>query len=142
VQTAAAPGVGFAGIEQAGDLREGGNLLWSPAAMEVSPQDHFAKFRASRLFADSQARYEPGWTTQDRLVDPQYVSLPTVAASPADLRLSAGSPAIDGGLPLPAEWPDPLRGADAGEPDIGVIPYGSEAWGVGVDGRIPLFGGE
>ena len=45
------------------------------------------------------------------------------------------------GLPIPEKWPDPLREADAGKPDIGPVPFGSEAWRVGVDGRIPLFDG-
>jgi hypothetical protein len=141
VQTASVPGAGFAGIEQAGDVREGGNLLWSPASSGVSSEEHFAEFRASRLSADSRTRFEPGWTTQDRVDDPRFTSLPSVATSPADLRLSDSSPAIDTGVPIPAEWPDPLREADAAEPDVGVIPYGSDPWGVGVDGRIPLFGG-
>jgi hypothetical protein len=142
LQSATVPGVGFAGIEQAGSVREGGNIVWSPAAEGVTSDGHFAKFRASRLFSDSRVHYEPGWTTQDRLVDPGFASLPTVATSPADLRLNAGSAAIDSGIRLPSEWPDPLREADLGLPDIGMIPHGSEPWGVGVGGRIPLFGEE
>ena len=63
------------------------------------------------------------------------------AAAPADLRLSEGSPAVDAGLPIPARRPDPLREADAGKPDVGAVPFGAAVWGVGVDGRIPLFGG-
>jgi hypothetical protein len=43
-------------------------------------------------------------------------------------------------LPIPAEWPDPLRDSDEGQPDIGALPHGAEPWGVGIDGRIPLFG--
>jgi hypothetical protein len=47
---------------------------------------------------------------------------------------------VDSGIAVPAEWPDPLRIADKGTPDIGALPLGAEPWGVGVDGRIPLFG--
>ena len=35
---------------------------------------------------------------------------------------------------------DALLGAIAA-PDIGALPDGSEAWGVGVDGRLSVFGG-
>jgi hypothetical protein len=59
---------------------------------------------------------------------------------PCELRLQAGSPAIDAGLPIPAEWPDPLRESGDAKPDSGALPHGTEAWGVGVHGRIPLFG--
>jgi len=59
----------------------------------------------------------------------------------SDLRLSKGSPAIDGGVVIPVKWPDPLRKADKGKPDIGAVPFGAKAWGVGVNGRIPVFGG-
>ena len=50
------------------------------------------------------------------------------------------SPAIDAGQPIPAEWPDPLREQDKGAPDSGALPLGMKPWGVGIDGRIPLFG--
>lgn len=136
VQMERVPGVGFVGLKHAGDLREGGNLLWGLDAGLAPKVDPFAKFRASALFADSRKRYEPGWTTQDRIADPRFVRL---SATAADLRLQADSPAVNGGLPLPRDWPDPLRDADAGAPDIGALPLGAEPWGVGVDGRIPLF---
>ncbi len=138
VQTGQLPGVGFAGIEQAGPLRAGGNIIWSPAAEAAADDDHFASFRKSRLFADSRSHYEPGWTTEDRAVDPGFNLLS--ADSIVDLRLQSGSAAINAGIPLPAEWPDSVRPLDAGPPDIGVLPFGAEAWGVGVRGRIPLFG--
>jgi hypothetical protein len=48
---------------------------------------------------------------------------------------------ICAGLPIAEPWPDPQRGGDAGNPDIGAIPFGAEVCGVGVEGRIPLFGG-
>jgi hypothetical protein len=53
--------------------------------------------------------------------------------------LEKDSPAIDAGQPVPEKWPDPLRASDADKPDIGALPFGGKAWGVGVDGRIPLF---
>ena len=33
-----------------------------------------------------------------------------------------------------------LRDADAGQPDTGALPQGAEAWRIGIDGRLSLFG--
>ena len=142
VQTDKVPGVGLAGITEAGKVREGGNLLWGLADGPLLKGDPFAKFRASKLFEASRAVYPPGWTTNDRVADPKFVSLTPDRQALCDLRLQAGSPAIDAGLPIPAEWPDPLRESDAAQPDAGALPHGAEAWGVGIGGRIPLFGGK
>ncbi len=141
VQTRGVPGVVIPGKE-ADNLREGGNLLWGLKDGPGLKGDPFAKFRASALFAASKERYPPGWTTHDRVADPRFVKLPADESLPADLRLQADSPAADGGQPIPADWPDPLRDADRGAPDVGALPLGAEPWGVGVDGRVSLFGGE
>jgi hypothetical protein len=141
VQTGRAPGVGFAGIKQAGNLREGGNLLWG-ADGTAAKGDPFAKFRASPLFRDSRNRNKSGWTTHDRVADPKFVNLPSDETLTADLQLQADSPAVNGGQDVPSDWPDPLRAADRGAPDIGALPLGAKTWGVGIDGRIPLFGGQ
>jgi hypothetical protein len=140
VQIERVPGIGFIGVKQAGDLREGGNLLWGVKDSLQMKIDPFAKFRASALFADSRKHYEPGWTTQDRIADPRFVRLTADTVS-ADLRLQADSPARNSGQALPRDWPDPMRDAGQGAPDIGALPHGAEPWGVGVDSRIALFGG-
>lgn len=129
IQTDQAPGASFAGLKEPWALREGGNLLWSPRG--GANADPFARFRASPLFEASQAIQPGGWTARDRFADPRF-------ASPDDFRLQEGSPAIDSGVELPADWPDPFR--ESGKPDIGALPHGGEPWGVGVDGRVPLFG--
>lgn len=134
VQMDRVPGVMFTAMKQAENLREGGNLLWGAKQGPTLTGDPFAEFRASPLFVGSQQFFPPGWTTLDRVADPKFVSLSD------DLRLQSGSPAIDAGQPVPSEWPDPLRDADQGQPDIGALPLGAAPWGVGVDGRIPLFG--
>jgi len=133
VQTNKVPGAGFAGIKQPGNVREGGNLLWGVKDGPSLSGDVFAKFRASPLFEASRKFHEPGLTTQDRVAEPKFVS-------PRDLRLQAESPGINTGLPIPAEWPDPLHAADKDAPDSGALPLGAKPWGVGIDGRIPLFG--
>ncbi len=134
VQVEKVPGVGFAGVKEPGNLREGANLLWGVQDGAALKGDPFAKFRATPLFAASKKYYEPGFTTHDRVADPQFVAFPN------DLRLRANSPAVNSGLPVPPDWPDPLRAADKDAPDIGALPLGAAPWGVGVDGRIPLFG--
>jgi len=119
------PGANFAEIKQAENLREGGNLLWGMKEGPALKADPFAKFRKSPLFQDSRKRYEPGWTTHDRIADPRFVHLPSDERVAADLRLQPGSPAVNSGQKLPAEWPDPLRTADKDEPDIGALPLGA-----------------
>lgn len=140
VQSERVPGVGFAGIKEAGNVREGGNLLWGMKDGPNIKGDPFAKFRASPLFKDSKRHYEPGWTTHDQVADPRFVRLTANETRACDLRLEIGSPAIDAGRKLPAEWPDPILKDDKNGPDSGAIPFGSKPWGVGVDGRVSLFG--
>ena len=139
VQMERVPGVGLIGIKQAKELREGGNLIWGMIDGPTLKVNPFAKFRASSLFVESKKRYEPGWTTHDRIADPGFVKLTPDAT---DLRLTPKSPAVNTGQAIPREWPDPLRDSDAGEPDIGVLPLGVEAWSVGVDGRIAILTGK
>jgi hypothetical protein len=141
VQSDRVPGVGFVAVQQAEPVREGGNLIWGLKQGPALTGDPFAKFRASRLFEESRKVYPPGWTSDDRVADPKFISLAADGGQPADLRLRSDSPAINSGLPIPVEWADPLRESDRGQPDIGALPHGADPWGVGIDGRIPLFGG-
>ena len=140
VQTDRVPGVGFVGMKEAAAVREGGNLIWGLTEGPALTADPFAKFRASPLFESSRQHSPAGWTTEDRVADPKFVKLTANRAEPADLRLQPGSPAINAGVPVPAAWTDTLRESDPGQPDIGALPDGVDPWGVGVDGRIPLFG--
>jgi hypothetical protein len=140
VQIEKVPGAGFAGIKEPGQVREGGNLLWGIKDGPRVSGEPFAKFRATPFFQASRKLHEPGLSTLDFVADPKFVQPPGEVSTSADLRLAPGSAAIDKGQPIPDPWPDPLRGADAGAPDIGALPAGTEPWGVGVDGRIPLFG--
>jgi hypothetical protein len=140
VQAAGVPGAVILGKE-AGRLREGGNVLWSAKDGPMGRVDPFARLRRSPLFEASREVYPSGWTTHDLVADPKFLKLADGPNEASDLRLAKGSPAIGAGRPIPAMWPDPLRDADEGEPDSGAIPFGGAAWGVGVNGRIPLFGG-
>jgi hypothetical protein len=140
VQAAGVPGVGLAGIKELGNVREGGNVVWGLTEGSKNERETFASFRKSRRFEESKQAYADGWTTHDRTADPRFIKISADAARPADLRLQAGSPAIDAGLPIPGEWPDPLRDADSGQPDSGALPHGADTWNVGIHGRFPLFG--
>ncbi len=140
VQKNQVPGIGFVGMQQADNVREGGNLIWGYKEGPELKADPFAKFRSSKLFTDSRKRYEAGWTTHDKVADPRFVQLSEDDAFPIDLRLAVDSPAINHGQPIPASWPDPLREMDKDQPDSGALPGGAEAWTVGLDGRIPLSG--
>jgi hypothetical protein len=133
VQMEKVPGPGFAGIKQPGNVRAGGNVLWGVKDGPALTGDIFAKFRASPVFVASRKFHDPGLTTQDRVADPKFTSLD-------NLRLQSGSPAINAGQPIPAEWPDPIRASDKDVPDSGALPLDAEPWGVGIDGRVPLFG--
>ena len=141
VQIEKVPGTGFAGIKEPGNVRAGGNILWGVKDGPALTGDPFAKFRTSPLFAASKKFYEPGLTTHDRVADPKFVSLTADQSAPVDLRLQPGSPALSGGQRLPTDWPESVHAAYKDAPHIGAIPLGVQPWGVGVDGRIPLFGG-
>jgi hypothetical protein len=56
--------------------------------------------------------------------DPRFVAFNADWREDTRIHLQAGSPAIDAGHPIPAEWPDPLRSYDRGAPDIGAVPFG------------------
>jgi hypothetical protein len=62
----------------------------------------------------------------DIYADPAFANLSTL-----DLRLSPRSPAVDAGVEIPPAWPDSLRRADKGKPDIGALPLGAAMLRVG-----------
>jgi hypothetical protein len=140
VQMDRVPGLGFVGMKEAAPIREGGNLIWGYVEGPQLEGDYFARFRASPLFEDSRKQYGPGWTTQDLVADPKFVSLNPDGSGKDDLRLKPDSAAVNAGVEIPAAWPDPLRDEDTGAPDIGALPRGVAPWGIGIDGRLSLFG--
>ncbi|MBI1904615.1 MAG: hypothetical protein HYS13_26260, partial [Planctomycetia bacterium] len=129
VQADGLPGLAFGPAED--DIQADGNLHWSYLAGPSHAGDFFTKYRASKAFADSKARYAPGWAATDIFADPKFTAFSSDPAEPLDLRLSKGSPAVDAGVATPAEWPDPLRSADEGKPDLGALPAGSAMLRVG-----------
>jgi len=95
---------------------------------------------ASRLFLQSKSQYPPGYEANSIAEDPQFRQFHPdgIPQATDDLRLSATSPALGRGVPLPADLHplDTLAPADPDvRPDIGCYPYGSGPLQVGVDGR-------
>ena len=138
VQTTATPGDVILGKEGF-PLREGGNLLWGATAASDTAHP-FTRLQKSPLFAASKQFYPAGWSTNDLVGDPRFHRFSQDHDQSSDLRLTAESPAVNAGIELPESWPDPLRSADAGPPDIGAFPLHSDTWAVGVDGRMSVFG--
>jgi hypothetical protein len=122
------------------DFQADGNLMWSLAAGSGHVEGFLQAFRRSEAFEASKQLYPPGWTSHDQFADPRFASVTADWRSPVDLTLRPDSPAINAGVELPADWPDPLRTADAGAPDIGALPAGVAPWPVGVNGRLSCFG--
>lgn len=69
--------------------------------------------------------------TGDVLTDPRLSDLHADWRKPLMPHLRAGSPAIDAGVAIPGDWPDPLRGADKAAPDIGALPAAPPAGAIG-----------
>lgn len=124
------------------DFMGDANLFWSLTDGPTFQGEIFSRFRRSVAFEQSKRNYEPGWTVHDQFADPQFVSLSSNWRTPPDLRLQAESPAVNQGVYLPGEWPDPLRGTDEGVPDVGAVPLSGQVWHVGVGGRLNAFGQE
>lgn len=134
------PGVKFVALNDGAKLREGGNILWGYKDGPALTADPFEKFRASPLFAKSKQVYEPGWTTNDRVVDPKLAGTPTDPNVKFDLRPAAGSPAIKSGESLPSEWPDVVKSPAGAKPDVGAVPHGAELERIGIGGRMSILG--
>jgi len=120
------------------DLQADGNLFWSDK--QGAALDFLQKVRQSKVFAESKERYAPGWMAHDVFADPKFTKFNADWKTPLDLTLTKGSPAIDAGVPIPAEWPDPLRKQDKDKPDLGALPLDGETWRVGVHRRLTMFG--
>jgi hypothetical protein len=136
VQVRGLPGLNVA--VPADDFQADGNLHWSVSDGANLDYDFLEEFRRSRAFTGSKAPYPPGWATNDLFADPGFLTFSGAGTTENDYRLRPNSPAIDAGVPVPEQWPDPLRETDRGRPDLGALPLGCEQWGVGLHGRIPV----
>jgi hypothetical protein len=133
VHVAGMPGLNFAAVDD--DFQADGNLHWSVQGGPTYRGDFFAAFRKSKVFEASKERYPPGWGAHDVFADPRFVRFAADGKEAVDLRLQAKSPAVDAGVEVPGDWPDPLRKQDKGKPDIGALPLGAEPFKVGKTGK-------
>jgi hypothetical protein len=130
VQVEGMSGLNVRSLSADDDFQADGNLYWALKKGGSQPSDYFARLRQSALFEASKERYPPGWSAHDQFADPTFVSLNDAEHEPLDLRLRATSPAVNAGVELPVDWPDPLREQDAGKPDVGALPLGVEPFPV------------
>jgi hypothetical protein len=132
-------------FDRGGEQLADGNLHWSAEVVEKAPGDFLTRARVPapkrfNWFEESKKSYPPGWTAHDVFGDPRFVRADPAGPGGADFGLRPGSPAIDAGVPIPDDWPDPVREHDAGKPDVGALPAGLAAWHVGIDGRFTASG--
>jgi hypothetical protein len=138
VQAAGLPGAVFQ--EQNPDLIADANLHWSAAPGEaVDAAEFLRKLRGAKAALEGKARYPAGWSAQDQYADPQFVKFSPDPRAPVDVRLQSASPARNAGVPVPPDWPAPLRSA-AARGDLGAIPFGTTPWRVGINGRLDASG--
>jgi hypothetical protein len=103
------------------DIEAGGNLLWGVKAGPAFQGDFFAPRKAKPALAPFGAG--------DVYADPKLAHV-----KPGDAALDVrplGGGGVDAGVKMPAEWPDSLRAADKGKPDIGALPLGAPMLRVG-----------
>lgn len=130
VQIDGLPGLAFNSADD--NLQADGNLHWNPTdGPRTKADEFFAPMRKNKMVIASVKQYPPGWGAADRMGDPKFVRFSPNWPEALDLRPGPDSAAVDSGLEIPKEWPDPLRDKDAGKPDIGAYPAGVEAWPVG-----------
>ncbi|MDA1143031.1 MAG: right-handed parallel beta-helix repeat-containing protein [Planctomycetota bacterium] len=108
-----------------------GNLYWMPGLEPETQERQFGDYRKSQAFSDSQKFYPAGFDSQSSVADPKFMKWSLNWTESNDYRLNQGSPAVDAGVALPSDWPDPLREKDAGKPDIGALPSGIQPFAVG-----------
>ena len=117
------------------DLQIDGDLHWSLTAGQAPPGDFFKPLREHPIAKANLEKYPAGLGAHCLVGDPRFLAVSTDPQAVNDYRLRPDSPAVGHGVPLPAEWPDPLRPVQ-GPPDICAIPSGGEPLKVGIHGRI------
>lgn len=137
-----------------------GNLHWSATAGEApdgwletvresegSQRSRETPLRRSRidshrLVTEELPPYEAGWEANSFVADPRFMAFSPAPEATNDYRLQPDSPAVGAGVPLPESLPDPKRPEEGVRPDIGALPFGTEAPQYGRWGRItfPLPG--
>lgn len=113
------------------DIQIDGNLHWCPSPDAQAPADFLERVRQSDASLANKKNYPDGWEAHSIVADPKFVHFDPGPDAENDYRLRPDSPAVGAGVPLPAEWEDPLRPKENTRPDIGAIPFGGEMPRVG-----------
>jgi hypothetical protein len=128
--------IAFGYKRASGNVVLDGNLHWhSDPSVKLPSATYFDTSRKHPLSEENKSRYPDGWDAHSLVADPQFLAFSNDRRESLDLRVKPQSPAVKAGVPLPADWPDPLRPSDDARPDIGALPQGSEPLRVGIDGR-------
>ncbi len=136
------PGFNFNFVPDTGDTIVDGNLFWSYNPGPAPPVDviqaalNSANAKRYGWFEQSKQTYPPGWMAHDQFADPQFVKITADWRQGDNYLLNADSPAVDTGIAIPADWPDPLRASDHGKPDVGAFPLGGSLFQVGPRERL------
>lgn len=112
------------------DVQADGNVHVDLANPQASAAK-LAKFKQSDFFEKTKPKYAPGWEANSRVGDANFAAFSADPWAVNDYRLEKDSDAAGAGLPLPADWEDPLRPTDGRLPDVGALPLGSEPMRVG-----------
>ena len=107
-----------------------GNLYWTPGTSEQAAAAYFQKYRQSKDYAARKEKTPNGVSERSLVADPRF-AIPDLNSDAFDFRLSDDSPAVNSGVRLPTDWPDPLRELDKDGPDRGAIPLGGGPLEVG-----------
>lgn len=118
-------------LEPESGVASDGNLYWQPGLDANEGEKFFARYRSSPLFEQSKKVHANGFESRSLVSDPKFVKLANDAKTDNDYRLADGSLAVDAGVDVSKDWPDPLRGNDSGRPDLGALPRGSEPFQAG-----------
>lgn len=111
-----------------------GNLYWAPGTDEKTAAALFQLYRQSKDYAAQKEKSPKGVSDRSLVADPRF-AISDLNADAFDFRLSRESPAVNSGVPLPNDWPDPMRELDKDEPDRGAIPFGAAPLEVGRQAR-------
>lgn len=107
-----------------------GNLYWAPGTDDKTAAGFFQRYRQSKDYAARKEKVPNGVSERSLVADPRFAAS-DLNSDTLDFRLSRESPAVNSGVSLAAEWPDPLRELDKDLPDRGAIPLGVSPLEVG-----------
>lgn len=98
-----------------------GNLYWAAGTDEKAAASLFQRYRQSKDYAAQKEKTPNGVSDRSIVADPHF-AISDWNSDSFDFRINRESPAVNSGVPLPADWPDPWREVDKDVPDRGAIP--------------------